>query len=506
VRGGRAAARIALLALVAVAAAAAAARPARAGGFGGSGELGEGPPPEPRRPPGPEPKIPPSPFEELEVRCVEEHDGAAWHGGRDGTQPSMQQAESLFLAGCSFGHTGACMAVGRMYLQIEAGMMLLLPDGQVSLDLGSALAAFRRACELGEKRGCGYWGDIALEPRMMLPRPEATFRGTEQDEIQAVQAYALGCAESSEEADARSCARLAELHEAGRAGLRRNPARSAALLERACVQGHDTASCERAQALRAEMAAGAGAGGEAGTAAAGGGAGTAAGAGAGAAVEAQVGAQPGPGPRRSVQPRRPRPDVQRFEDPSIGIVGSKPPSPLRVEFEAGIGARWTYGYGSFGGLKLRVGVNLWAFLFGIGLDTAFTTDAFFQEEIRTYARYLHSLSGKFAIPLTDRLPIPARMVLVVGGGAALGSLRLDQGGFVTTWGARELLELVLCTNQESGPRQWGAVRVEEQQSFWAARGGVPEHSTQVMVVVGFTAGGWGPRWTNRPRETERAGR
>ena len=134
---------------------------------------------------------------------------------------------------------------------------------------------------------------------------------------------------------------------------------------------------------------------------------------------------------------------------------------------------------------------------GIALETGFMTDKFAAVSRRTYMRFQHALGVKVAVQLPLSLPYDARMHVVAGGGGTLGSLKLHPADFVVAYGFREHVQLVLSTNQQSGPRQWGALRVEQQQTWHRGSGAAPEHSTQVVLVAGFTFGGKAPDW--RPK-------
>jgi len=445
-----------------------------------------------------------SPFEALERACVEKRDGEAclkagwgWKQGSGIPKPDLFQAHHLFEAGCVFGNAAACVAMGRMYLSMEAGMQLELPKGTVSLDFGAASDAFASACRLGLLQACGIWGDINTEPKAMLPNPETKVRNIKRDLVQAVQAWTLGCNEANvpnaagipgdpPRADTRSCVRLAEFHERGVGGFGQSTDRAADYYERACMAGDSADYCKKAALLRASPAPEDEAESNSGSPTT-------------ESSQAPTAETPTPettdkrpASQRTAQPRRPKPKVNRFDDPGTGIEEEKPVKPIRIEFELALGARWTYGPLGMGGIKMRAGMNLWFWLFGIGLETGFNTDKLFQVEERFYSRYMHTLSAKIAIPLPFVLAIPARLYVVAGAGPTLGSLALAGDGRLFTWGAREMVQLVIATLQSEGARQWGAVRFEQQQSWHAQTLDGPEHASQVVLVFGFTFGGWGP--------------
>ena len=71
-----------------------------------------------------------------------------------------------------------------------------------------------------------------------------------------------------------------------------------------------------------------------------------------------------------------------------------------------------------------------------------------------------------------------------------------------------MLQLVIVTLHSQGARQWGAVRFEQQQSWHAQTIDGPEHASQIVLVFGFTFGGWGPTFRqgeqSRPNQIPRA--
>jgi hypothetical protein len=64
----------------------------------------------------------------------------------------------------------------------------------------------------------------------------------------------------------------------------------------------------------------------------------------------------------------------------------------------------------------------------------------------------------------------------------------------------ERIELRLSSPQRQGPRQWGGIRFEQQQSWIQYTHGGVEHASQFMAVFGFTFGGVGPE---KPKKKER---
>ncbi len=429
-----------------------------------------------------------SPFEDLELQCIEQGDGqacfdaaTAWRTGEGIEKPDRMQAENLYRAGCSFNHVPACMAAADMYLKLEAGMQLLMPKGTVSLDMGQAAWFLRSACELGELSACGLWGDLLVDPRSLLPSPEAVARGVETDLLLARQAYADGCNQGSfeatlplpdeglVEADLRSCARLSTLYAQG-IGVRRDRRRQSYFLSRACNIAGGERYCEEAEAMELELQ----------------------------AEPEEVSERP------VAEPKYDPDDTQRFIEDERRIKSTDPlDRPLRVEFELGAGGRWTYAMATrpaVAGMTLRLGLNLWYHLFGVSIESGVITDDPLRSDIRTYSRFGQTVSFKFAMPLPIKWPIAAKSWLVLGVGPTLNALKLEPAPFQFSWGAREMLQFVLSSAQETGPRQWGAIRIEQQQSWWVGSGG-PEHSTQVVALFGFTTGGWGPEWRKFGKRT-----
>ena len=408
-----------------------------------------------------------SPFEELELACIEQQDGAAcfeagtgWFEGRGIDKPNVTQAVNLWTAGCSFRHGESCLRAAGQYLIGRVGILLFGPD--VSLDFGEADRLLGLACDEEVLEACGLRGDLNMNPKLMLPEGgPRLFHDLTADLLLANQAFETGCPLGEGPADLRSCTRLGTMHEDGLGGVRRDQALALRYWERACALTQDEGeSCLRAEELREQA--------------------------------------PPPtddDPRVSVQPHRPTPETGRFEDPSTGIHGrAKGEHFTRFDFELGVGARWTYGNRSVAGAKLRAGMNLWFNVIGIALETGFMTDKFAAVSQRTYIRFQHALGLKVAVQLPFSLPYNARMLVVAGGGGTLGSLRLHPAAFIAAYGFREHVQLMLSTNQQNGPRQWGALRVEQQQTWHRGGGATPEHSTQVVLIAGFTFGGKGPDW------------
>lgn len=480
-------------------------------GPGDSGEDGQGPQ-------APAPLILDSPFEALEVACVDEQDSAAclraglgWKRGEGIEKPDNQQAAALFDAGCRFGSRDACLLLGRMYLEMQAGLQFMLPKGTVSLDFGAAAENFQRGCQLGSFKACGLWGDLYMNPRALLPRPEAVARNIKPDMIQAIQGWTQGCNERKApeladiavpgkptQADGRSCLRLAQLNESGKAGIRKNLKRSEILYRRACYASGKSEYCETADKVAS------------GTHVAEGADKPSVSPRADAPSEGELLAETTAPERQSVQPQRPRPKVGRFTQDQTGLIDSPRAKPIRFDVELGLGARWLYSRPAYAGIKWRFGVNVWFGLLGFGLEGGFHSDSFLQPANREYLRFMHSLSVKLALPLPlNAEKFHGELYLVLGGGATLGALELGQGSFMPTWGAREMIQLVAVTHAQQGPRQWGALRYEQQQSVHPLSEGEAEHSSQIILLFGFTFGGPGPSlpgakvksepWKRQPR-------
>ncbi|MEE2828867.1 MAG: tetratricopeptide repeat protein [Myxococcota bacterium] len=418
-----------------------------------------------------------SPFEVLEVLCTQDRKGAAcyeaaraWHEGRGIPKPNPLQALNLYTAGCSFGFAPACMAGAKMITLAQGGFVILQPKGTLSLDFGEAARLARIACDLKELAGCGLYGDLMIDPQGLLPNKSTVVGNIKHDALAARQAFFDGCHPADQidplkprPVDVRSCLRLAQMYEEGSGGLIKNWDRAIEHYQRACTaSGGEGDWCDRAIIMEFE----------------------------GPGKEAER-------PRTSVQPQRPTPDVDRFENnPDTRLTGqTKGDHSRRVEIVLGTGIRWLYGPGSFAGLKLNVGVNLWFNVLGFSLDTNLTTDKFVNIAERTYLRFQHGFGPMLGIPIPDKLPFPIAIRLVFGGGGTLAHLkRGPDATFVLGYGARQRIQLEAGNERDSGPRQWGALRIEQQQTWYTDIPGQVEHATEVTLVGGFTFGGWGPDW------------
>jgi len=431
-----------------------------------------------------------SPFHADETACVVDQDGAAcfragmgWYSGQGIDKPSKMQAENLFRAGCSFQDVDSCLAAGNMFLKMEAGMLLLMPKGTVSLDMGQAAYFFRAACDLGSLPACGVRGDLLTNPASMLPDPSAVARNLDADLLAARQSYSDGCNEGLElnrlplpeddgltGVDLRSCVRLSELHQAG-IGVRKDLKAAAYFLERACWTAGGERYCDAADEL-AEQA---------------------------AAIEPSDGKEkPLELDGEGKSDGRKTPSARRFESEETGILSlEKGDKPHRFSIETAWGARWTYAHPQLtppiAGVKIRVGLTAWFGLLGISLDLGILTDRPFNEELRRYGRVHGSLGPKIALPVPSVLPIPSATWFELGAGGTLGALKLNDDEWGPNYGIRQMVQFVLSSPQDRGPRQWGALRWEQQQDWWPGATG-PMHSSQVVVVFGATFGGWGPRW------------
>lgn len=452
--------------------------------------------PAPDEGPGPEGEeedfiVLPSPFQALEDACVLDGDGQAcfeagrgWRQGTSEESPDREQAINLLAAGCRFGSVDACELAATMYLRMEAGMRFL-KDGTVTLDMGSAAQYLRATCEKGRLSGCGLWGDLLYDPRALLPAPEAEAYGLDADVLMARQAWADGCNEGDIEGskplpaegqvldvDLRSCARMASLHEGGGSGGRKDPARQLYFLRRACRATGGEAFCAQADELATRTETN--------------------------GPEEPTALPPRPTGGRDLNAGLNEPEASRFEAAELGITSREAGDrPNRFEFEAGLGARIIYPTSvlpTTAGMQWRLGFNLWFHLFGVSLEGGVLTNDIFTERNRTYTRMMNTLCFKMALPLDVRMPFAARAWFVVGVGPTLGALQLLAQPYELTYGVREILQFVLSSPQERGPRQWGALRIEQQQSWWEGGGSEVEHSTQIVFLFGFTAGGWGPSW------------
>ena len=416
-----------------------------------------------------------SPFEELELACIERQESAAcfeagngWYEGRGLDKPNVTQAVNLWTAGCSFRHSGSCLAAARQYLVGRVGVLLY--GKELSLDFGEADRLLGYACDEGSLEACGLRGDLNMAPKSMLPEGgPKLFHDLAGDLLLANQCFEMACPLPDGPADLRSCVRLAQMYEAGQGGARRDLPTAVRFWDRACgLDGEGSDACAQAQRAR------------------------------------ELSPEPAEEePRVSVQPHRPRPNTHRFEDPTTGVLGqSKNDHFTRFDFELGVGARWTYGPSSVAGAKLRAGMNLWFNMVGIALETGFMTDKFAAVQYRTYTRFQHALGVKVAVQLPFSLPYRARMQVVAGAGGTLGSLKLHPAPYVFAYGIREHVQLVLSTNQQRGPRQWGALRIEQQQTWHRGGPAAAEHSTQVVLIAGFTFGGKGADWTPKSHAGE----
>jgi hypothetical protein len=423
-----------------------------------------------------------SPFEALELECIEERNGEScyaagqkWFVGEGLERPNVTQAVNLWQAGCTFGHARSCLGAAILFKEGKAGVFILAEDGQVSIDLGSAERYFRLACDFGILEACGLDGELLMAPQKTLPAG-ATWHDLEEDMFSGRQSFEVGCPALSEEApvwakrDARSCARLAQIWEQG-FGVRRLRSLATEYWDLACAaEGNDGegGSCDEAKRIRALTD---------------------------GPVEEEE-------PRKSIQPHRPRPKVDRFRNADIGIVGTTSEDHYRrFELEGGVGARVRYPTPNLGSalatFKMRAGIAIWFNVIGIGLDTAFSTDKFAAVQYRLITRFQHSLILKTAFPLRVKIPWGAVMRLGLGGGLTFGSVKFHPAPYVVTFGSREYIQIEIGSGQTSGARQWGALRLEQQQSWYKGGGLIPEHSTSFVLIAGFTFAGKGPDWTPR---------
>ncbi len=413
-----------------------------------------------------------SPFAAEEKACIEEHDGAAcfsagqkWFTGEGLERANITQAVELFEAGCIFQHVEACMAAAVLFKEGKAGIFLNSETGQVSIDLTSAEKYYRAACEVGRLEACGLAGELLMAPRKHVPAG-ATWHDLEEDLFSGRQSFEVGCpaltdsAPVWQERDARSCARLAQMWEEGH-GVRRNRALATDYWDLACAAEDGKGnSCEQAQRIRA------------------------------------LPAEPVEEKRVSVQPRRPHPKVDRFRDTDVGITGKTTEDHWRrFEIEGGVGARVRYPNPTLVMFKFRAGMAIWFNIVGIGFQTAFSTDKFAAVQERLITRFQHAISLKMAVPIPAKIPWGAVMRLGWGVGSTLGSVKYHPAPYALGYGIREYVQLEIGSGQTSGPRQWGAVRIEQQQTWHKGGGSSPEHSTQFVLIAGFTFAGKGPDWT-----------
>ena len=410
-------------------------------------------------------------------KCLEA--GNAWYTGEGVDKPNHILAVNLYQAACAFSVVDGCLRAAKMFIALEAGMRLVMPEGTPSADLDAAASQLRFACELGDLTACGRMGELYVNPAALLP--EGTrFHGLEQDYFYAAQAYQSGCNERQVpnavdvrpdgKVDARSCARLGELHERG-AGVMRSAELAVTMYDRACRAGA-SAWCSRADALRQAVADG-----------------TWVHPDQKERSEHRVASARGDGHLGSISP-----DTERFKDPALGIDDRKHEAGVRFDMVGMIGTRWFYAPPrTLGGINFKAGLTLWVKLIGLGFETGFNTDRLFFVPGRYYARYTHALVVKGIFPLPVRLPIPAVLAIGVGAGPLLGHQRFETVPFFLIYGAREHVQIVISTPQRRGPRQWGAFRVEQQQT-WLSVDKRTEHSSQVMFLFGFTFGGVAPEY------------
>ena len=94
-----------------------------------------------------------------------------------------------------------------------------------------------------------------------------------------------------------------------------------------------------------------------------------------------------------------------------------------------------------------------------------------------------------------KVPWGAVMRIGVGSGLTFGSVKYHPAPYVFSFGARQYIQIEIGSGQTSGPRQWGAIRIEQQQTWHKDGGALPEHSTQLVLIAGFPFAGKGPDWT-----------
>ncbi|MCO4773373.1 MAG: sel1 repeat family protein [Deltaproteobacteria bacterium] len=438
-----------------------------------------------------------SPIEELEGPCAEGDGdkcyeaGMLWYRGQvpgqDG-RPNYNRAANLLQAACAFRNVDGCMAVARMYLDMQTGMRLIAPEGTPSVDLGGAAEALRFACEAGRFDACGLMGDIYVNPASKVAEG-ALFHNIKQDFFYAAQSYQGGCnaddypdprdVRPDGSVDARSCARLGELHEQG-AGVMLSPKLAAEHYERACRAGL-TAICEKADGIKQAIADG-----------------TYVSPGERVRQEREDPGSRGDGHLASIKP-----DTERFKDDSLGIEDRKKEDGVRLDIVGMLGSRWFYGPPrTLGGIKWKGGFTVWVKLIGFGLETGFNTDRLFLVDERYFARYAHAFMVKGTFPIPIRLPIPAVVGLGIGAGPTIGHQRWQDTPFWLVYGAREYVQVWISTAQRRGPRQWGAFRFEQQQT-WLTNDSRLEHSSQILFLFGFTFGGVAPEYPRgggRPKD------
>lgn len=418
-----------------------------------------------------------SPFAELELACIEGRVGDAcylagesWYSGRGIDAPNIVQAVNLWQAGCSFGNTDSCWLAGHLIAQGKADATFR-EDGVLIVDLRGADKLLTLACAGGIFDACLLRGDLNVAPKSVMAEG-AIWPDFEPDIIRGRQSYEAACPAEGEAATADlpreeiCCSRLARMYEDGRGGVRRDRDLAQLYWDLACdAGGADGASCADSERLR----------------------------------DSDPDDPGDPLPRTSVQPQRPRPDTTRFQDPGTGAVGALADTTeshfRRWEFEGGVGARVRYSGGEAMGLfKIRAGTSVWFNMVGIDLTTAFSTDRFAGVSARRYTRFQHALSVKFEVPIRFKNPWGALAHFGWGAGGTLGSVKLHPAPFVIAYGAREWVQLQLGTSQSSGPRQWFALRIEQQQTWHRGGGPAPDHSTQFVLIAGFTFGGKSADW------------
>lgn len=415
-----------------------------------------------------------SPFEALEISCVAGTAAACRQAGLawlDASPRQAARAEPLLSTGCRFGDSTSCLAAARLYLDMEVGLLLLMPEGVPSVDLGTAADLLSLGCDHGSALACGLAGDLHLRPEAMLPEG-ARGRDLEEDLLRALQSYERGCPDGGE-ADARSCSRLAELYNRGH-GVRKDKDRALSYQRRACALAPKLEGC-------AELAAGSPA--QSSTERR-------------TAPEQDAAAAPSAWGRTGDR-NTSKPTVDRFQDGARGATTLERRR-ARIDFRGGVGARWTWvpggGASRYAGLLASVGSTLWANVVGFGFDAAFTTDHLFPLDSRDYVFYLQGLSVRLAIPLPVDLPISARLVVEPHAAFLFGAFRAALLAPVA-WalGARQGLAIHLSSAQERGARQWFGIEVAVDE-MRGHRGDGVEVAQAIMLVVGFSGGAFGPEW------------
>ena len=430
-----------------------------------------------------------SPFEQLEVACVEQLDGKAcfdaavgWQRGDRGAKANPRQAFHLYKAGCGFEYAPACTAGATMILRAQAGFLILRPKGTLSLDFGEAARLLGLACTMGDVASCGLYGDLVLDPEGMLPNDGTVHRELRSDPLAARQAYMDACPLPEEtrdtqvERDPRSCIRLAQLFRDGRAGLRRDTAESRRYYELACRTGKSEDACVQADLLAAEAIEG---------------------------VEERPRAARQKARRKSLQPQRPTPDLSRFHSSRDALVDAtgRESHHRRFDLTLGLGARWTYGDPPIAGMSMRLGGVAWFNMLGIAFDGTFLTDKFARPYEREYLKLHHGVGPQLAVPIRHNLPYPISIRMVVGVGGTIGVVQRGFGApFLLGYGAREHIQIEVGTAALSGPRQWGAIRFEQEQTWYSDTGDNVEHASQVLLLGGFSFGGLDVDWTPKRKD------